>query len=182
MKVIRLETPQQGVDVEDLAEQLHDELGETHAFDRRAICEACYNCVSDPQRTQVNCWIAYDDNHHPLGFLAGTIHRSFYSYRKFATQEMWYVVPGARRSHAATQLLLAYEEWALDHKVERIYTQVEHDNEPLLVERIFRLMQYLGYKKQGYIAVKRPQYDNLNEDKDNDRTTHRGVGAEQAQV
>jgi hypothetical protein len=129
----------------------------------------------------LNGWVAYDDDNSPVGFLAATAYRSFYSYRMYTMQEMWYVVPRARSTLAAAQLLLAYERWALGMKAERIYTQVEHDNEPTLVERIFNLLQVLGYKKQGYIAVKRPRYGNttIHKDEDNDRTTHRSVGAEQ---
>jgi hypothetical protein len=177
MKVVQLNTAREGVDVEELAQQLHDEYGATHEFDRNAISEQCLRCVKDKGRHYLNCWIAYDDNHTPIGFLAATAYRSFYSYRMYTMQEMWYVVPRARRSNTATQLLLEYETWARDMEAERIYTQVEHDNNPQLVERIFNMLQFLGYKKQGYIAVKRPTYTNTNEDEDNDRSTHRGVGA-----
>jgi len=177
MIVKQIETPKHAVDVEELAQQHHAEFGKARQFAKSAVGEACWNCVLDKRRTQVNCWVAYDDHDHPVGYIAGTIHRSFYSYSKYAVQEMWYVVPGARRSSTATKLLRAYEQWAVEHKCERIYTQVEHDDEPELVERILRLMQYFGYNKQGYIAVKRPVY--THEEHDNDRSTHRGVGAEQ---
>jgi len=180
MKIVQLQTPKQGIDAEVLAQACHDEYATSHEFDTSAVAESCWRCVADKERKYLNCWLAYDDDDIPVGALIGAMYRSVYSRRFYAIQEMWFVVPRARRSLAAIQLLLAYEKWATARNAERIYTQVEHDNEPKLVERIIKFMQGLGYNKQGYIAVKRPKY--TQEEPNNDRSTHRGVGAEQAQV
>lgn len=178
--VRQIETPQDGNDVEDLATLHHEEYGTSREFDAKAVGKAAFRCVSDKARRYLNCWVAYDDNDVPIGYLAGTLRDSFYSYRYYAVQEMWYVVPRARGTRASIELLLQFERWALDRNAERIYMQVEHDSDDELVERIFNLMQRLGYKKQGYIGVKVPKY-NSNRDEDNDRSTHRTVGANSAQ-
>ena len=184
MKVEELHTPLHGIDVEELAQHHHEEFGGSREFSREAVGRACFNCVLDKQREQVNCWVVYDDNDIPVGYFAGTIHRSFYSDRLYAVQEMWYVLSRVRGTRAAIELLVQFERWANNHGVERIYTQVEHDADEQLVERIFKMMNKLGYKKQGYIAVKvtNNKPNTKHEDSSNDRSTHRGVGADEEQA
>ena len=180
MIVRQIETPHDGVDVEILAQQHHDEYGGSREFNAKAVGRAAFRCVMDKARKYLNCWVAYDDDNKPVGYLAGTLRDSFYSDRFYAVQEMWYVVPAARGTRAAIELLVQFERWSMVRNAERIYVQVEHDADDELVERIFNLMQRLGYKKQGYIGVKVPTYTHTNtEELNNDRTTHRGVGAEQ---
>jgi hypothetical protein len=174
MPVVRLETPEEGLDVEHLAQLHHEEYGGTREFSADAISKNCFRCVFDKERKYLNCWIAYDDKNLPVGYLTGALYPSTYSHRFFAIQEMWYVIPRARGSRAAIMLLNAYEHWAKARNAERIYTQVEHDGDLSTTEYVFDLLQRLGYRKQGYIAVK-------TEDKLHDRSTHRAVGAEQAQ-
>ena len=184
MRVEQIQTPRDAVDVEDLAQQHHDEFGTSREFDRNAVGKACFQCCYDKQRKHLNCWVAYDDNNIPIGYIAGTIRPSFYSTRSYAVQEMWYVVKRARGTRASIELLLQFENWAVSHRVERIYMQVEHDADDTLVQKILRLMSRLGYKTQGYIAVKVPNYKTtatFNKDTDNDRSTHRTVGAIEAQ-
>ena len=178
----QIETPGDGVDVEVLAQQHHDEYGTSREFAAKAVGQAAFQCVMDKQRKHLNCWVTYDDDNEPIGYLAATIRPSFYSYRSYAVQEMWYVVPRARGTRAAIELLLQFERWALSHNVERIYMQVEHDNDDKLVKRILWLMSRLGYRTQGYIAVKVPTYKHTQEDEDNDRSTHRVVGAVEGQT
>jgi hypothetical protein len=183
MFVKQIETPKDGLDVEELAQQHHDEFGTSREFDRKAVGQAAFHCTLDKQRKHLNCWVVYDDNNKPVGYLAATIRPSFYSFRSYAVQEMWFVLPRVRGSSASIKLLIHFEQWALSHRVERIYMQVEHDADDTLVQKILRLMARIGYRTQGYIAVKVPKYQSTSiEDKDNDRSTHRGVGAEQAQV
>ena len=176
MLIRQIETPADANDVEDLAQQHHDEFGGSREFDRKAVGKHAFTCCQDKARKYLNCWVAYDDNNKPVGYLAGTIRDSFYSFRHYAVQEMWFVAPRARGTIAAIKLLVQFEHWARDHGVERIYTQVEHDVDDTLVQRILRLISRLGYRTQGYIAVKVPTY-NANKELDNDRSTHRGVGA-----
>ena len=175
MRVVELHTPQQGLDVEQLATLHHEEFGTSREFDRGGVTQACIRCILDRQRKHMNCWIAYDDVGNPVGYLAATLNRSFYSHRDYAVQEMWFVVRAYRGTRASINLLRAFETWATSHNAERIYTQVEHDTDTGLVERILLLMQMLGYRKAGYIAVK--VLDNKHKDEDNDRSTHRVVGA-----
>ena len=185
MFVRQIETPEDGVDVEELATLHHEEFGTSREFDRKAVSRHAFQCVQDKARKYLNCWVAYDDNNQPVGYLAATIRDSFYSNRYYAVQEMWYVVPRARGTRASIELLLQFENWALAHKVERIYMQVEHDADDTLVRKILRLMARLGYRTQGYIAVKVPSYNdntNTNKDNGNDRSTHRGVGAVEGQT
>lgn len=183
MQIVQLETPSHGVDVELLAAMHNAEFGGSREFDVHAVGDTCYNFTCDKERKQVNCWIAYDEQNAPIGYLAATIHRSFSSYRSYAIQEMWYVIPAHRTGRASTSLLLAYERWALMNRCERIYTQVEHDADPDIVYRIMKFLSFLGYKKQGYIAVKvtSPIRTSNKDDKD-DPGTRRELGAEQAQV
>jgi hypothetical protein len=176
MKVVELQTPKQGADVEFLAQLHHEEFGGSREFDVDAVMKACVNCALDIQRDQVNCWIAYNTENQPIGYLAATIHSSFYSFRKYAIQEMWFVIPRYRNARAAVALLTAYERWATQRNVERIYTQVEHDDNVEVVERIFQFMNMLGYRKQGYIAVKQTHIK--LEDKADDPGTHRKLGAQ----
>lgn len=172
MKVRAIETPQDGLDVEHLATLHHEEFGGTREFSSDAVSRACFKCVVDKERKYLNCWVCYDDHNLPVGYLSGAMYPSTYSDRFYAIQEMWFVIPRVRGSRAAILLLNAYEHWAKGRQAERIYTQVEHDGDLSTTEYVFDLLQRLGYRKQGYIAVK-------TEDKYNyDRTTHRAVGAE----
>jgi len=180
MRVIRLDTPQEGLDVEHLAQLHHEEFGGSREFNVEAVTRACVKCVLDNERRYFNCWIAYDDKSLPIGYLAATLSESFYSFRSYAIQEMWYVIPRMRGTRAGIMLLNAYEGWAIKRDCERIYTQVEHDGALALTETIFGMLNKLGYRKQGYIAVKSFQHE--DKDDDNDRTTHRAMGAQQAQV
>jgi len=178
MIVRQIENPKDGTDVEELAQLHHDEFGTSREFDRTAVGEAAFHCVMDKERKYLNCWVAYDDYDKPIGYLAATIRPSFYSRRSYAVQEMWYVVPRARGTRASIELLVQFERWALSHRVERVYMQVEHDADDTLVVKIMKLMSRLGYRTQGYIAVKVPTYDKpTNKELDNDRSTHRVVGA-----
>jgi GNAT superfamily N-acetyltransferase len=172
MKIEAVTTPRHGVDLENLAQLHHDEFGCGRAFARQAITNHVIICVRDPDRKWLNGWVAYDDNDKPVGYIIGTIRPSIYNLTDIACQEMWFVLPKYRSGLIAVQLLWHFEKWARDRKVERIYTQVEHDNEPQLVERIIHIMNRLGYKTQGYIAVKHL----MEKGNSDDRTTHSEVG------
>ena len=175
MYIRGLATPEQGLDIEHLAQLHHEEFGSGREFSTDAVSRACFKCVMDKERKYLNGWIAYDDKSVPVGYLSGAMYPSTYSDRFYAIQEMWYVIPRCRGTRAAILLLNAYEHWAKARNAERIYTQVEHDGDLNTTEYVFGLLQRLGYRKQGYIAVK-------TEDKyHHDRSTHRAVGAEQAQ-
>lgn len=178
MHVEALQTPKQGVDIEQLAQLHHDEFGCNREFDVRAIARAVFQCIRDPERKYINAWVAYDNNSRPVGYIVGTIRPSLYSLSDIAQQEMWFVVREHRSGLMAALLLWNFEKWAKEKDVEHIYTQVEHDEQPELVERIIAIMDRLGYKKQGYIAVKHLK----QKGNDDDRTTHRGVGVAQEQA
>jgi Acetyltransferase (GNAT) family len=179
MKIKQIETPADALDMEELASLHHEEYGGSREFDHRAISKHCFLCCRDKERKFANCWVAYDDDNRPIGYVAGTMRDSIYSFRYFAVQEMWYVVPRARRTRTAVALLMEFERWAVERNAERIYAQVEHDADDFLIERIFRLMNVLGYRKQGYIGVKVP---NSNREVDNDSSTHRSVGTVERQA
>lgn len=175
MPIEAVATPKHGVDLEELAQLHHDEFGCGREFNVRAITENVIRCILDPERKFLNGWIAYDLHGKAIGYIIGTIRPSIYNLRNVASQEMWFVLPKYRTGIAAIQLIKSFEQWAKDNKCERIYTQVEHDNQPELVERIIGVMHRLGYKTQGYIAVK-----HLNEKgNEDDRTTHSEVGVRQ---
>lgn len=179
MKVEALTTPKQGVDIEELAQLHHNEFGGDRQFDVRAIARAVMICIRDPDRKYLNAWVGYDNDDVPIGYIVGTIRPSLYSMADIAQQEMWFVVPEHRSGLVAALLIWNFERWAKDKNVEHIYTQVEHDDKPEVVERIISVMERLGYKKQGYIAVKHISNSKGNSD---DRTTHSGVGVEQEQA
>jgi Acetyltransferase (GNAT) family len=170
MKIEMLNTPSQGVDIEELAQLHHDEFGEGRQFDVRAVTRAVVQCILDDRRKYINAWIGYDDGGKPIGYIVGTIRPSLYNMSDIATQEMWFVVPEHRTGLVAVQLVWHMEKWAKSHNVERIYLQVEHDDKPELVERIINVIGRLGYRKQGYIAVK--HLFNRAKDKSDDRSTH----------
>lgn len=172
----QLNTPAQGVDVETLSLMHHFEFGEGRAFDVNAVAHACAQCCLDPKRTYVNCWIAYADS-TPIGYIAATIKASWYSFSRYACQEMWFVIPEHRGSMAGVRLVQAFEKWARDNKCEMSYMTVEHEHDQTLVSRILRLMYALGYSPRGYIAVKKHNY--AQEELKDDRTTRREVGAGQ---
>lgn len=175
MHVEALQTPKQGVDIEQLAQLHHDEFGEGRDFDVRAVGRAVIQCIRDPERKYLNAWIAYDNRNRPIGYIVGTARPSLYNLTDIAMQEMWFVVPEHRAGMIAVLLIWHFEKWAKSRGVERIYVQVEHDDRPGLVERIFGVMNRLGYKTQGYIAVKHLK----QKGNDDDRTTHSKVGARQ---
>jgi Acetyltransferase (GNAT) family len=172
----QVETPSDSIDIEEVSMHHDNEHGCGRAFNPRAIGKHVYVCVKDPERKHINGWVAYDEANKPVGYLVATMRESMFSDRSYAIQEMWYVLPYARKSMAGLQLLHAFEKWATERNAERIYMQVEHDDNDVLVERIFKLMATMGYKKQGYICVK-----TINKDKekevDHDSSTHRSVGA-----
>lgn len=175
--VRQVETPRDANDIEDVATHCNNEHGCGRAFDPREIGKHVFVCVMDKKRKYINGWVAYDINNLPVGYMVATMRQSMFSTRNYAIQEMWYVLPHARNSLAGLMLLHAFEKWAIERDAERIYMQVEHDNDHVLTDRILKLMTGMGYKKQGYICVKV-----LTEDTNDDRSTHRSVGAEQAQV
>lgn len=179
INVRRVNTVKEGVDIEDLSALHHAEFGCGREFDKSVVGMHAFHAIKDPDRKYINGWIAYDKDDLPVGYLVGTIRDSCYSHRTYAIQEMWFVLPRARKSFAAITLMQEFEKWALSHNVERIYTQVEHDYDDVLVERITRMMGVMGYKKQGYVCVKLVNKEKEVED-DHASTSHRSVGAEQA--
>ena len=50
MRVVELHTPLEGLHVEHLAEQHHEEFGASREFKRYGVTEACLRCVMDKQR------------------------------------------------------------------------------------------------------------------------------------
>jgi transposase InsO family protein len=178
--VRQVETPRDSVDIEDVATHASNEHGCGREFDPRAIGRHVFYAVKDPERKHINGWVAYDIDGKPVGYLVATMRESMYSFRSYAIQEMWYVLPHARKSFAGLMLLHAFDKWATERNAERIYMQVEHDQDDKLIERVFRLMESMGYRKQGYIGVKVLD-GNKEKDTSHDRTAHRAVGAEQAQ-
>ena len=180
--VRQVETPRCSVDIEEVATHASNEHGCGREFDPRAIGRHVFYAVKDPERKHINGWIAYDEELKPVGYLVATMRESMYSFRSYAIQEMWYVLPHARKaSMAGLMLLHAFDKWATERNAERIYMQVEHDQDEKLIERVFRLMETMGYKKQGYIGVKVVN-SNANKDSSNDRSTHRVVGADERQA
>ena len=178
MHIEALETPKQGVDIEQLAQRHHDEFGCGRNFNVAAVTRAVWGCIRDPDRKYINAWIGYDNDGVPIGYIVGCIRPSLYNLTTIASQEMWFVIPKHRSGLIAALLIWNFEKWCKAKGVERIYTQVEHDNEPELVERLIKVMQRLGYKKQGYIAVKHIS----KEENVDDRTTHSEVGARQKEA
>jgi hypothetical protein len=174
--VRQVETPSDSVDIEQVSMHHDNEHGCKRAFNPRAIGKHVFTCVQDPERKYINGWVAYDEDGKPVGYLVATMRESMFSYRSYAIQEMWYVLPHARKSMAGLRLLYAFEKWATERNAERIYTQVEHDEDDELVERIFRLMATMGYKKQGYICVKMVNHE--EKELNDDSSTHSSVGAQ----
>jgi hypothetical protein len=172
--VRQVETPRDGVDIENVATHCNNQHGCGRAFNAREIGKHVFVCVKDPERKYINGWVAYDMEGKPVGYLVATMRQSMFSDRSYAIQEMWYVLPHARQSFAGLQLLHAFDKWATERNAERIYLQVEHDNNEALTERIVKLMASMGYKKQGYICVKV-----LHKEKElhHDSSTHSSVGA-----
>jgi transposase InsO family protein len=180
--VRQVETPRDSVDIEDVATHASNEHGCGREFDPRAIGRHVYYAVKDPERKHINGWVAYDEQNKPVGYLVATMRESMYSFRSYAIQEMWYVLPHARKaSMAGLMLLHAFDKWATERNAERIYMQVEHDQDERLIERVFKLMETMGYKKQGYIGVKIVN-PTVKEERSNDQSTHRVVGADERQA
>jgi hypothetical protein len=171
----QVETPSDATDIEDVATHCNNAHGCGRSFDAREIGKHVHVCVRDSERKYINGWVAYDTtNNKPVGYLVATMRQSMFSLRSYAIQEMWYVLPEARKSLAGLMLLHEFDKWATQRNAERIYMQVEHDNDEVLTERIAKLMASMGYKKQGYICVK---VVNTQKELSHDSSTHRGVGA-----
>jgi hypothetical protein len=175
--VIRqVETPSDSVDIEQVATHCNNQHGCGRSFDAREIGKHVRVCVMDAQRRYINGWVAYNTtDNKPVGYLVATMRQSMFSTRSYAIQEMWYVLPEARKSMAGLMLLHEFDKWATERNAERIYMQVEHDNDEVLTERIAKLMHSMGYKKQGYICVKVVNHE--EKEVNNDSSTHRSVGA-----
>jgi hypothetical protein len=173
----QVETPRDAVDIEQVATHCNNQHGCGRSFDAREIGKHVRVCVKDPHRKYINGWVAYDQDNKPIGYLVATMRQSMFSTRSYAIQEMWYVLPEARKSLAGLMLLHEFDKWATERNAERIYMQVEHDSDEALTERIAKLMASMGYKKQGYICVKVPNIVNEEKELNDDSSTHRSVGA-----
>jgi transposase InsO family protein len=179
--VRQVETPSDSVDIEEVAQHAENEHACGRAVDYSEIGKHVFVCVQDPKRRYINGWVAYDEDDEPVGYMVATMRQSMFSKRFYAIQEMWYVLPRARKSFAGLMLLHAFDKWATERDAERIYMQVESDHDNALVERILRLMNAMGYKRQGYICVKIVNSSSSKE-QGNDSSTHRVVGAGERQA
>lgn len=155
MRVEELQTDDHIWHVRELAIAHHEELGGSREFDSAAVVDSALVCREHDERANVNCWLVYSGDGKAIGYLAGTIKRNFYSYRNIATQEMWYVLPEYRGTHAALMLVKEFEEWARKHKCEQIYMGVEHNVADGMTQKITKLMERLGYHTRGTFNIKR---------------------------
>lgn len=86
-----------------------------------------------------------------LGFFFGRLVDTYYSEKRIAEDNAWFVVPRKRGSYAAVLLLGAFEQWVKKHGVNRVKlgqtTGVD-------IEKTSALFTRLGYRMTGINTVK----------------------------
>lgn len=162
-------------DIVRMGRAQHAEFLHTRMIDPKAAYINCLRFMKDPLRLWVNAWVLYD-NDTPIGYFIGKVSQSFFSNQKYAVQDAWFVLKKYRGTRAGFKLLEAFERWADARGCEARYLTIENAYMPEHVERHARLMELLGYKVQGYIAVKQPT--TAQEEVSNDPVAHRALGVE----
>ena len=143
------------LDVRDLAIAHHDELGGVREFDSAAVVWQANHMLTDEKREYNNCWIVYTDADEAVGYLAASCPLTFYSWRRIAVQQMFYVLPAHRASRAAVMLVNEFNTWAKERHCEEAHMTVEHEVDSARVARTEKFVNRLGYKTRGFIAIKR---------------------------
>ncbi len=153
VNITQLTTDKHVEDMCMLAQLHHEEFGTSREFDRLAIVSTGLRVIDDAKHEVFNCWIAYKDD-APIGYLYACTTRSPYSWRRHASQIMWFVVKSERGTLVAKRLTTAFERWAVTLNCEIITMSVEHTYDEGMVSRIIRLINALGYKTRGMYAIK----------------------------
>ncbi len=153
MHLVELETDDDVWSVRELAIAHHAEFGEGRSFDATAVTQSALECRKQSERL-MNCWLVYDNTGKAIAYLAATTERLFHSYRRTATQQMFYVRPESRGTRAAIMLMRAFEQWARSLNCEAAFMQVEHNTYNELTVRISELYTRLGFTMRGAVHIK----------------------------
>lgn len=155
MKIVELQTPDQGADLEELIELQHAEIGGGRRLDLDMCRNSMFYVVADHKRERLNCWLVYSDDGQCIGYLGAFVNQPFYSRAVHAHADEFYVRPEARNSRAFFMLLNAFEKWAMSKAdLEMIQLNVQHGEINTATARIMQAVQRFGYRQGGVFAVK----------------------------
>lgn len=148
MDVREVRTKQEVEDVVTLARIFHAEHWSHLEFDPAVIHKYGDAIRYDFDRLSYNCWIAYDDEKAPVGFLVAKCSQYFFSNQLCANQELWFVRPNLRGTRIAFELIKKFEDWAKLLGAVEIYTG-QAIPDPEKGKKVSRVLTKLGYPRVG---------------------------------
>lgn len=155
MRIVELESDDDIWNGRKLAQAHHTEFGTGREFDGAAIVALGLRCRNQEVRRESNCWIAYTDDDEPVGYLYATIGQSIFSFRRYAEQSMWFVLPKYRGTRAGIMLVKDFEDWAKSQHCESIRMGVMHTADAAMCDKVMRIINRLGYETCGSVAFKK---------------------------
>lgn len=118
--------------------------------DPLVVKDSCIRCRADVDRTNLNCFIAYQGS-TAIGFLVGICQPCLHREGVVAEQKLWYVKPQFRGTWASLKLIRAFERWARLNGSTQIFTGTANRR---YAERTIKQLNRLGYATCGALLVK----------------------------
>lgn len=150
INVREIEGLQDTVNIMQMAKDFVAETDFETELDPSTIHLNCIRVQQTAYRNSINVFIAYKSD-KAVGFIVGTCFDLWYKSGRAAEQKLWYVKPEHRNSQTASQLLLAFEEWAISVGATQIYTGSTNAR---YSETISSIVEKLGYDRVGSLHMK----------------------------
>lgn len=150
MTVRELLSSKQDFEILKLAQEFANDVDLNEEIEDDILLMSCIRVRNDPERGNVNVFIAYDGD-DAVGFLVGVTSGAFHRRAVVAEQKLCYVTKSARGSLAVKLLIKAYERWARLNGATQIFTGTANKR---YAERTSKLLEHLGYARVGAMHVK----------------------------
>lgn len=150
IRVEELLRAEQDLEVLQLAKNFAKDNDQNEWVDDDVVLHSCARVRLKPERTDVNCFIAYEGN-KAIGFFVGVIYAPFHRKGLVASQVFCYVDSIARGSLAVKRMHTAFDNWA---KLSGATSAQTSTTNTRYAERASKIFDKLGYKRVGYTHLK----------------------------
>ena len=140
----------------ELARSMQEECEPDIPFDAAEAVTNMFICIGDKSRQFLNAWLCFN-NKKLIGMAVGSATPFYFSTKMTAILNYWYVLPEYRKSRAPTELLRAFEKWARELGVVRIYVGAERINDVAFADKVNEMIEKRGFTRFGHQYYKRIQ-------------------------
>lgn len=140
----------------ELARYMQEECEPDVPFEPETALTNMFICTGDTNRQELNAWMCFN-NKKLIGMAVGSAAPYYFSKKMTAILNYWYVLPEFRKTRAPAELLRAFERWAREIGVTRIYVGAERINDVEFADRVNEMIEKRGFTRFGHQFYKRIQ-------------------------